>query len=137
DKGVTMNLELDPALAPTYLDHRQIKQAIINVLTNSEQAMEHRGGGVITIRTMQDTAEGITALEISDTGGGIPADVIGNIFNPFYTTKDRGTGLGLAITNKIITRHGGRIDVVNKEDIGATFIITLPLLREKPVAAGM
>lgn len=129
EKGITMTLELDPEVCPSYMDHRQIKQAIINILTNSEQAMEHRGGGEITIKTRGEASEGIIILEVTDTGGGIPQDAVDNIFNPFFTTKDRGTGLGLAITSKIISNHGGRIEVINREGVGASFVITLPFCK--------
>ena len=66
-------------------------------------------------------------LEVSDTGGGIPHDVVHNIFNPFFTTKAKGTGLGLPIVHAIVEKHGGTIHLDNREGKGVTFSIFLPL----------
>jgi signal transduction histidine kinase/putative methionine-R-sulfoxide reductase with GAF domain len=125
EKGVSVKLELGSDVTLAALDPRQIKQAVINVISNSEQAMSGRGGE-ITIKTWMDEGRENVILEISDTAGGIPAEAMENIFNPFFTTKDRGTGLGLAITDKIIRNHGGEIDVINREGVGVSFIIRLP-----------
>ncbi len=133
--GIAMRMDLMPGISACYMDPRQIKQALINVLSNSIQAMELAGGRDISIRTKEDPSESAIAVEISDTGGGIPPGVIDNIFNPFFTTKERGTGLGLAITSKIIKNHGGDIEVFNREGTGATFIIKLPCLNQPPVTA--
>jgi signal transduction histidine kinase len=66
-------------------------------------------------------------VSIADTGGGINPSVIDNIFNPFFTTKERGTGLGLAISNKIILNHDGKIEIENVVGKGATFFVNLPV----------
>jgi len=126
EKGVEIRMELAQDIEMAALDPRQIKQAVINVISNSEQAMAGRGGE-ITLKTWMDAERENVILEISDTAGGIPPEAIENIFNPFFTTKDRGTGLGLAITDKIIRNHGGEIDVVNREGVGVTFVIRLPV----------
>jgi len=129
EKGIALNVELLPAMGEMLMDPRQIKQALINVLSNSEQAMEDvRGEAALTIKT--GLTNGWATVEVADTGGGISPEVLENIFNPFFTTKDRGTGLGLAITNKIIKNHGGEIEVVNKEGAGVTFVIRLPYRQE-------
>ena len=65
-------------------------------------------------------------VSVSDTGGGIPEDIITNIFNPFFTTKHTGTGLGLAITHRVVEMHGGSIQVKNVAGVGATFILSFP-----------
>jgi signal transduction histidine kinase len=67
------------------------------------------------------------AVKVSDSGGGIPLEILNNIFNPFFTTKASGTGLGLAIVHRIITNHGGKIEINNRPGIGAEFTVTLPL----------
>jgi len=126
ENGIRLIMDLKPDLRPAMMDPGQIKQAIINVLANSLQAMEYAGGKEIAIRTDEETGNGRIVVEINDTGGGMPPEVIDNIFNPFFTTKDKGTGLGLAITNKIIKNHGGEIEVINREGVGATFTIKLP-----------
>ena len=126
EKGIALKLELSPDVGGVLMDPRQIKQALINILSNSEQAMEARGGGELFVETRQEPAVGQVVIEIADTGGGIPDEAVGNMFSPFFTTKEKGTGLGLAITNKIIKNHGGEIEVVNRRGVGASFIIKLP-----------
>jgi two-component system, NtrC family, sensor histidine kinase HydH len=126
ENGITLHMDLMPGLRPAMMDPGQIKQALINVLANSLQAMEQAGGQDISIKTLEEPGGGRIVVEINDTGGGMPPEVIDNIFNPFFTTKDKGTGLGLAITNKIIKNHGGEIEVINREGVGATFTIKLP-----------
>ena len=81
----------------------------------------------ITIRTRQTGSE--IVIEISDTGSGIDAAVVGQIFDPFYTTKPagRGTGLGLAVCYGIVTAHAGRIEVAENQPTGATFTVSLPV----------
>jgi signal transduction histidine kinase len=71
---------------------------------------------------------------VSDNGPGIPADVLPKLFRPFFTTKARGTGLGLAVVQKIIVQHGGQVEVRNRADGGAEFIVTLPMPRGVPEA---
>jgi signal transduction histidine kinase len=110
----------------------QINQVFLNLITNAAQATAEEGG-VIALRTWQP-GPGQVAVEISDNGHGIPADVLPKIFDPFFTTKEvgKGTGLGLSICYKIVESHGGRIDVQSKADVGTRFTVTLPV---QPVAA--
>jgi two-component system sensor histidine kinase HydH len=93
------------------------------------QAMAH--GGTLTIRTYPvERPDGLyAAAAISDTGAGIPMEVLHNIFNPFFSTKDYGTGLGLAIAQRIVSRHYGQIEVNNEIGKGVTFIVTLPVAK--------
>jgi two-component system sensor histidine kinase HydH len=106
-------------------DPQQIKQAVINIIRNAMEAMEN--GGNLSVRTFYLAETGEAAVEISDTGHGISAKAMHNIFNPYYTTKPRGTGLGLPITNRIITAHKGKIEMKNKPTGGAIFTIKLPV----------
>ena len=112
-----------------HCDDRQMKQVFYNLFTNAVQAMPH--GGNLTIRTYPvERPDGLyEAVAISDTGGGIPMEVLHNIFNPFFSTKDYGTGLGLAIAQRIISRHYGQIEVNNEMGKGVTFIVTLPVAK--------
>lgn len=112
-----------------HCDDRQLKQVFYNLLQNAVQAMPH--GGTLTIRThLLERSDGLyEALAISDTGGGIPLEVLHNIFNPFFSTKDYGTGLGLAIAQRIVSRHYGQIEVNNEMGKGVTFIVTLPVAK--------
>ncbi|HLB25288.1 MAG TPA: GAF domain-containing protein, partial [Nitrospirota bacterium] len=126
EKGISAKVELDPDPCVIMMDPQQIKQALINIISNSEQAMEKSGGREIAVSTWVEKEPGRAVLSVTDTGGGIPSELIDNIFNPFFTTKVTGTGLGLAITNKIVKNHGGELEVKNREGTGVTFIIRLP-----------
>ena len=112
-----------------HCDDRQMKQVFYNLFQNAMQAMAQ--GGTMTIRTYPvEKPDGLyEAVAISDTGGGIPLEVLHNIFNPFFSTKDYGTGLGLAIAQRIISRHYGQIEVNNEMGKGVTFIVTLPVAK--------
>jgi len=123
-RGVRMEKDLSPSLPHLMIDTPQMKQALINIMKNAVEAMEHGGTLYIRTFTVGDTRE--AAIEISDTGPGISSKAMHNIFNPYYTTKPRGTGLGLPITNRIVKAHKGRIEMRNKESGGAVFTIKLP-----------
>jgi len=112
-----------------HCDDRQIKQVFYNLFQNACQAMHQ--GGTLTIRTYPlEKEDGIyLATAITDTGGGIPLEVLHNIFNPFFSTKDYGTGLGLAIAQRIVSRHYGQVEVNNELGKGVTFIVTLPVAK--------
>ncbi len=107
----------------------QIKQVILNLLSNSGEAIGE-SGGEIQIITCQD--EDKFSLLITDTGEGIDPQVMDLIFQPFFTTKpgSQGTGLGLSLSREIIKRHGGAIQVTNNTSGGATFTIVLPYIHE-------
>jgi signal transduction histidine kinase len=104
----------------------QVNQVVLNLLTNAAQAIEGEAG-LIRITTRRE-ADGV-AIEVADNGKGIPAAAIPRVFDPFFTTKEvgKGTGLGLSIAYKIVTQHGGRIEVQSHEGAGATFRVVLPL----------
>ena len=112
-----------------HCDDRQMKQVFYNLFQNAIQAMPH--GGTLSIHTFPvEKPDGLyAATSISDTGSGIPMEVLHNIFNPFFSTKDYGTGLGLAIAQRIISRHYGQIEVNNEIGKGVTFIVTLPVAK--------
>ncbi|MGO8760902.1 MAG: ATP-binding protein [Desulfobaccales bacterium] len=112
-----------------HCDDRQMKQVFYNLFQNAIQAMPR--GGTLSIRTFPvERPDGLyAAASISDTGRGIPMEVLHNIFNPFFSTKDYGTGLGLAIAQRIVSRHYGQIEVNNEIGKGVTFIVTLPVAK--------
>jgi two-component system, NtrC family, sensor histidine kinase HydH len=107
-------------------DGQQLKQVFINIILNALDAMG--SGGKLGVQVQPDELDGKSAIcvKISDTGGGIPVEALSSIFTPFYTTKENGTGLGLPIANRIITNHGGKIQVVNKPGHGVEFRVILP-----------
>ncbi|MDD5244990.1 MAG: PAS domain S-box protein [Syntrophorhabdaceae bacterium] len=110
-------------------DDNQIKQVFINVFINASEAM--KGGGAITITTTTGSGkdgEPCVEVAITDTGTGIPEEIINNVLDPFFSTKkgSGGTGLGLSVTKGIIDRHHGSIAISSKEGAGTTVTITLP-----------
>ena len=118
------------ATQPVLVDEGQIKHIFFNLFFNASQAMSK--GGTLTVRTypVEIDDRAFVACEVKDTGPGISPEILPNIFNPFFTTKDAGTGLGLSIVHKIVSRHHGYIDVVHEENKGATFIVKLPVAAE-------
>jgi len=121
--------ELAPDLPCIEADPNLLKQAFINVLQNAFEAMPERG--TLTLRSWRHGATGMLAVGISDTGPAIPPQIISKMFEPFYTTKLDRTGLGLSITHRIVTEHGGFINVNSDED-GTRVHIYLPVIIEKP-----
>jgi PAS domain S-box-containing protein len=93
------------------IDPEKLQQVFLNLIFNAIQAIE--GKGAITIRAALDERDFLRVAVIDD-GKGIPADIQGKIFNPFFTTKEQGTGLGLAIVQRIVALHGGEITVTSK-----------------------
>jgi signal transduction histidine kinase len=116
---------------PVRADRQQLKIAFDNLIANAIQSMER--GGTLTVRTSMEK-DGVV-VDVTDSGGGIDPRFIGNIFNPFFTTKESGTGLGLDITQKIITKHKGHIEVANDVGRGVTFSVKLPHLADIGPAA--
>lgn len=101
----------------------KLSQAFMNIILNAIQAMP--GGGFLKLKTYNLSLT--TVVEITDTGAGIPAGKLSNIFDPFYTTKESGTGMGLAVTHRIIKEHNGTIEVASEIGKGTTFKICLPI----------
>lgn len=133
EASISTVVDLSPDLPSISADPDQIRQVAWNLVSNAIQAVG--GSGILTVAThLADPARGSgVVLEVSDTGGGIPHDVVHNIFNPFFTTKAKGTGLGLPIVHAIVEKHGGTIHLDNREGVGVAFSIFLPLF---PKGAG-
>jgi len=114
-----------------FVDAQQIRQVILNIIINAEQAVagSRSGDGKITVSTRCDRQAGKVIVTVSDNGPGIPRDIMSRIFDPFFTTKPvgMGTGLGLSISYGIVEEHGWDIRVESTEGTGATFIIGIPL----------
>ena len=123
---ILTDLDLSAETPNLSADPDQLRQVLWNLFSNAIQAME--GGGRLTVATrpaQPDEGDGVVFL-VGDTGGGIPHDVVHNIFNPFFTTKAKGTGLGLPIVHAIVEKHGGSIQLDNREGKGVTFSVFLP-----------
>jgi PAS domain S-box-containing protein len=122
DREIEMIRDLK-ATIPVFIDSNRVKEAIVNILSNSIQSF--LGRGTIYVRTYE--LDENVVVEIEDTGGGIPRSELPFIFNPFFTTKSSGTGLGLAITNRIIQEHNGWVEVESEENKGTIFKIYLQI----------
>ena len=119
--------DLDASLPPVYGDIQQLNHLFMNIILNAAQAMEGKGKLTIKSRLLSDADR--VCIEISDTGPGIPEDILPHIFEPFFTTKEegKGTGLGLSLAYRIVENHGGHIKAESKPDEGTQFFIELPL----------
>jgi PAS domain S-box-containing protein len=135
---------LSPDLPPILGDSDQLVKALYNLFRNAIQAMPQGGRLTLTGRLeinaglnkpLSSHQDGWVHLTFADTGVGISSETAKSIFNPFFTTKDRGTGLGLAITHKVITEHGGHIEVVSRVGEGSSFSLYLPACKKKQRSA--
>jgi two-component system NtrC family sensor kinase len=125
---IKRNLASDLPLVPA--DIQQLNHMFMNIILNAVEAME--GKGKLTLKTTLSQNGTRLVIEISDTGPGIPEDVLPQIFEPFFTTKEegKGTGLGLSLVYSIVENHRGRVTARSKSGEGTTFTIELPLTRE-------
>ncbi len=133
DEARFSNIQISKQLAGPALvlaDPNMLRQVFFNLFVNAIDAMPH--GGLLALKSavQKDPRDGsqTVTLEVSDTGDGIPEQVIGKVFDPFFTTKEtgKGTGLGLSIVKLILERHHGTIDVRSVVSKGTTFTIRLP-----------
>jgi signal transduction histidine kinase len=124
-QGINVHLSIDPAVPPMAIDRSLLRQAILNLVKNGQEALSQ--GGTLTISTMcsGDTVE----IAVSDTGPGIAPEVGQRLFEQFFTTKPQGTGLGLSITRQIVEEHGGQLRWSSTPGAGATFRVVLPVKR--------
>ena len=127
-----LEMDLEEALPQVLCNANELNQVFLNVIVNAAHAIEKKqidgkkGKGKITVRTA--AKEEAVVIEISDTGSGIPKDILHKIYDPFFTTKEpgKGTGQGLAIAFNVIQKHEGIITVESTEGEGTTFYIRLP-----------
>jgi PAS domain S-box-containing protein len=126
---VKRGLALD--LPEIMTDYFQMQQVFVNIIINAEYFMkEKHNGGTLTVTTKRQNDT--VVVSIADDGPGIPEEYLGQIFNPFFTTKEvgKGTGLGLSICHGIVTEHGGKIYAESEPGEGATFVIELPISKQ-------
>ncbi len=127
-KGVRPHLTLNKDLPPVRGDMEYLTRAFLNLLINAIQAMP-KGGEIYGHTSSESNGDGLFIhVTIRDTGIGMDDETARNLFNPFFTTKEKGTGLGLAIVKKIIEEHKGDIEVSSTPGKGSTFKIILPAL---------
>lgn len=128
NRNVKLIKDFDTKLPDVMASSGHLKQVFLNIILNAVESMPE--GGELAIKTyLHPTGEPEIKIEFTDTGCGIPEEVIDRIFDPFFTTKKsgKGTGLGLSVSYGIIQRHKGRIEVKSEVGKGTTFIISLPL----------
>jgi two-component system sensor histidine kinase AtoS len=151
EPGVNLNLLLEDALLLTFkelggehvaidkhlagelpvvtADSNLMKQAMVNVMQNAIESMpEH---GIISVRTWLNFELNMVVIAVSDTGSGIPSQILPRIFEPFYTTKLDRMGLGLPTANRIIAEHGGFININSDEHNGTKVHIYLPIIDDR------
>ena len=124
DRDMVVEQELRADLPLLELDRDQMKQAFYNVIKNSLEAMKQRG--ILRIRTDMDETHVIVSF--TDTGGGISAENLSKVFEPYFTTKPSGTGLGLLIVRRIVREHGGELSIRSSEGKGLMLTIRLPYI---------
>ena len=127
DREIVVEQELRSDVPLLQLDRDQIKQAFYNVIKNSLEAM-HRHG---TLRTRTDLDDTHVIVRFVDTGGGMSAENLSRVFEPYFTTKPSGTGLGLLIVRRIVREHGGELSIESSQGRGLTLTIRLPYIDKR------
>ena len=128
--GITLRREGPVSLGQVALHANTFRRVLLNLVQNALDAMLQ--GGTLTLRGWQTASH--VHLDICDTGAGIPAEQLAQIFEPLYTTKPAGTGLGLYMAREIVAAHDGEIRVTSQVGSGTTFTVTLPLVGDASVA---
>jgi signal transduction histidine kinase len=127
DRDIVVEQELRSDLALLQLDRDQMKQAFYNVIKNSLEAMKRHG----TLRIQTDRDDTHVLIRFVDTGGGMSAENLSRVFEPYFTTKPSGTGLGLLIVRRIVREHGGELSIESGHDKGLTLTIRLPYIDKR------
>ena len=126
ERNIETHVEQQGDIPAVVSDPESLRSLFTNLIINGVQAIEGNGaGGRLTV-TLANEEPGRVRVCITDTGRGIAAEDISQVFEPYFSTKDTGTGLGLAIAKKAVDDHGGTITVISKQGTGTTFTITLP-----------
>jgi len=129
ERGIKTVFEFGDTNGMVIADKVQIQQVLINLMRNAMEAMRDSERRELVIRTSAAGGDDL-AVEVSDTGPGIPGDIAPQLFQPFVTSKPAGMGVGLSISKRIIEAHGGQISVSKNGPDGATFVFTLPTMTE-------
>ena len=144
-KKAVLQTELSPSVPPIQANPVQLRQVIVNLITNASEALEDQPGSIIVSTTCistdlesnrRDRVSSPTGdyvrLAVTDTGCGIADETLSKVFDPFYTTKFLGRGLGLAVVHGIVRAHGGLINVASRPGEGSTFEILFPCRARQP-----
>jgi signal transduction histidine kinase len=127
EQGVELRLELAPDLPEVRVDPMQMEQVLLELVSNALDAMPSGG----TLRLSAQASDGLgpaaeVVVEVADTGGGIPAQVLPSVCEPFFTTREEGTGLGLAIAKRFVEQNGGRLEIDSTPGAGTAVRVHLP-----------
>jgi signal transduction histidine kinase len=130
NRGVTVKTEFVPGLPCIYADRQKLRQVLLNLITNAGDAMPK--GGTLTLRVRPSCLKGgvnAVAIEVADTGVGIPPELLPKVMDAFFTTKDegKGTGLGLAICRRIANEHDGTLEIESQVGKGTMVCVTIPV----------
>ena len=124
EKEVEIDLAAQDDLPTILVDRDRLEQSLLNLLLNAVQACD--SGGKVDVKVHRLSKENEIEFIVEDSGSGIPEDVMKNLFEPFFTTRESGTGLGLSNTSKIVQSHGGSLYAESRVRGGARFTIRLP-----------
>jgi PAS domain S-box-containing protein len=122
--SVAMHTDLAADMPDVMADRVQLQQVFMNLMLNAIEAMKD-SGGELTVKSQREQ-DGQPLFSVSDTGPGLPAENVDQIFSAFFTTKSKGSGMGLAISRSIVESHDGRLWATSNNGRGATFYFTLP-----------
>jgi len=129
-RGIKLTCRLSEALPPCRLDPQSVEEVILNLITNATEAMrETQGMKIIEVETLAE--HDCVVVRISDSGPGVPFHLREKVFDPFFTTSQDSTGIGLSISRRIITDHGGTLEVKESRWGGAQFVIEIPFAKDK------
>jgi len=126
-EGVEVELTLPDEPVILDADANQLRQALLNLIKNAVEASSNTEDALVEVTLERDLDKSTARVSIKDHGEGIPDDIQGRIFEPFFTSKVKGTGLGLAMTQQIVVEHHGQVSHKSNQERGTTFQITLPL----------
>jgi signal transduction histidine kinase len=144
--NIVYNEAIDPAVRPVKVDLAELELAIVNIAVNARDAMPNGGTFTVTVGNVPAAAEAenaepqdgdFVAIQFTDTGVGIPPNLLSKIFDPFFTTKEvgKGTGLGLSQVYGFVHQAGGTVNAESKVGQGTTITVYLPACSEKDIAA--
>ena len=127
--GIELREQLSKSLPRVLLDQRAMREALLNLIKNAIAAMvEDTASGRPRVLTVASSTDGETVtVRVGDTGPGIPQEIQGKVFEPYFTTRDFGSGLGLTLVYKIVKEHLGEIELDSKPGSGSTFSISIPI----------
>ena len=133
--GIVLREAFSGVLPPVEGDVVQLEQVLAHLIANAEEAMAHQGG-VLTLSARPSREHNSMVIQVADTGHGIPSDILGDVFEPFFTTREGGahTGLGLSVCHGIVENHRGGITIHSKPGEGTTVTITLPAAQSLPAS---